>query len=40
VQITRLRNGLNKPSRETALKLAEVTGIPASTLIFGQDVAA
>jgi transcriptional regulator with XRE-family HTH domain len=36
VQITRIRNGQNRPSRETAMKLEAVTGIPAARFIFGE----
>lgn len=36
VQIYRLRTGVNRPSRETALKLQEITGIPAGKLVFGD----
>lgn len=42
VQITRLRNGSNKPSPATAVKLEQITGIPAMKLILGEaaDIAA
>jgi transcriptional regulator with XRE-family HTH domain len=40
VQMTRLRNGTNKPSRRTALELEKVTGIPAAKFFFGGEAAA
>lgn len=40
VQIRRIRLGENRPSPETALRLQEVTGIPAASFIFDQSSAA
>lgn len=34
VQITRIRNGVCRPSVKTAQKLAEVTGVPAANFIL------
>lgn len=36
VQILRLRKGDNRPSSKTALRLQEVTGIPAAKFILGE----
>lgn len=36
VQIRRIRLGENHPSRDTALKLEQITGISAATLVFGE----
>lgn len=36
VQVSRLRRNLCKASPETALKLEKLTGLPASTFIFGD----
>ena len=36
VQVLRLRQGINRPSPETAMKLEALTGIPAARFIFGE----
>lgn len=36
VQVSRLRRKLCKPSPDTAVKLEQITGIPAAAFIFGQ----
>ncbi len=38
VQVSRLRRRLYRPSVETALKLEEITGIPAAELILAARV--
>lgn len=39
VQINRLRRDVNRPRRELATRLAEITGIPAGDLIMGLEAA-
>jgi transcriptional regulator with XRE-family HTH domain len=38
VHMSRLRRGKNRPSLETAKTLQELTGIPATQLMFGEVV--
>ncbi len=39
VQILRIRRGQNRPSVETARKLAEITGLPLEDLILNEEAA-